>query len=111
MLETTPDGTMIRYSTGINVMAKRENVAAVIEGPGGRKITYMVEKEEAEEVAKVAIGAWLTKGLANIAGRSADLTTKTDGAIALKGTKDPNIIPVDPNVIPKDPNVIPLDPN
>jgi len=36
---------------------------------------------------------------------------RNNGAVALKGTKDPNVIPLDPNVIPKDPNSIPLDPN
>jgi uncharacterized protein YceK len=32
-------------------------------------------------------------------------------AIGLKGTADPNKIPLDPNKIPLDPNKIPLDPN
>lgn len=32
-------------------------------------------------------------------------------AVQLKGTKDPNIIPVDPNKIPADPNKIPFNPN
>lgn len=104
--EFRPDGTKIRYSTGANLMGEADEVLAEVEAPGGVHLRYAAKREDGTRVPLAAIGAWLAKGLANIQAGVTNLKTKTDGAVALKGTKDPNIIPVDPNIIPENPNII-----
>ncbi len=107
---TTPDGGSVKLSTGTNFMAEVDEQVSEVEG-GGFHLRHMVKRQDATRVPIAAIQAVVSYGVAKWAAHTQDLKTTTDGAATLKGTKDPNVIPLDPNVIPKDPNHIPLDPN
>lgn len=107
---TTPDGTRMRLSTGMNLMAEVDEQVSEVEG-GGYHLRHMVKRQDATRVPIAGFQSWVARALGLATAKSTDLKTTTDGAVLLKGTKDPNIIPVDPNVIPANPNVIPFNPN
>lgn len=85
--EIKPDGTKIRYSTGVNLMAEVDEVLAEVEAPGGIHLRYAAKREDGTRVPVAGINAWLARGLALIQGRTTDLKTKTDGAVALGAQK------------------------
>lgn len=103
---TLPTGEKIVLRTGGSVLAKRELVTAQVTG-GGFDLKYSAAKEDSTEVANNALGVWLAAKFASLQAGVTNLKTQTDGAVALKGTLDPNVIPVNPNIVPVNPNIIP----
>lgn len=102
---TTPEGTKLRMTLGGTLMSEADEVVAEVQAPGPYKLRYAAKREDSTRVP-IAFGqAWVARALGLAGARSTDLKTTTDGAILLKGTKDPNIIPKDPNLIPVDPNI------
>lgn len=105
------DGTTVATMGG-NVLGRLKGMAASITLPNGSHIDYKVDDQDNSAVASNHIGY---KAVANLANnltsrlKSADgvkaITEKGKADALVKGTKDPNIIPVDPNKIPVDPNV------
>lgn len=80
---TNVDGSTVHLHTGRSVMAKRENVVAEVEAPGGYHLRYMVGKEDATEVPKAFFNALVAKWLAGFTAHSNDVKTATDGQVAI----------------------------
>lgn len=101
------DGTVETVYLGGHVAAEADNVIASVKTARGTEVKYAAKREDGTSVPNNLIGYKLAKALAGFTAHSTDLKTETDGAVALKGTKDPNFIPDDPEHLPE----IPLDPN
>lgn len=81
---------------GGSLLTKKQIEAVKFEDPSGYKISYLaIENDEAETANKI-VDTYGTLGLAREATRA--LSAGYNGEAKLKGTKDPNTIPVDPNL-------------
>jgi hypothetical protein len=107
---TNPDtGEKTVLSLGVSVLSNSKAVRARATH-NGVTLEYSADGEDSGSVASNYIGSKLALGLAeNLTSRlkSADgvkrVTETYKGEALVKGTKDPNIIPLDPNVIPETP--------
>lgn len=105
------DGTLVA-SMGGNVLGRVKGMQSRITTREGDTIEYKVDDQDNSAVASNYLGY---KALANIADNLTSRLKSSDGVKAIaekgkasalvKGTKDPNVIPLDPNKIPVDPNV------
>lgn len=79
---TTPDGTITRLSTGVNLMAEVDEQVSEVEG-NGYHIRHMVKRQDATRVPIAGFQALIAKWLAGFTAQSTDLKTVTDGKIEL----------------------------
>lgn len=101
----SPDGTVMRVVQVDATMAEGEASAREITHPSGLAMRSVQQRFDGTRVPIGAIDAAVAKVGLREAGQTTRNKDTLDGAVQLKGTKDPNVIPVDPNIIPANPNL------
>lgn len=81
--ETSPNGTVYHFRSGGTVLGKRENVVADVQGPNGRRVRYVVQREDATEVANTAIPVIGGVELARVGAGVTKHAATTDSATTL----------------------------
>lgn len=78
----SPDGTKMRLSTGMNLMAEVDEQVSEVEG-NGYHLRHMVKRQDATRVPMGFFQMLVSKWLAGFTAHSQDLKTTTDGRVAL----------------------------
>jgi hypothetical protein len=110
-LAFNPDGTPKGVVQVDATLSEGEGSAREITLPNGVAIRSVQQRYDGTRVAGQILDAGTARLGLKISGSNDKITRTFDGKSKLKGTKDPNLIPVDPNVVPENPNIIPVNPN
>lgn len=100
-----PNGTPKMVALLDATLAKGESSAREITLPNGTAFRSVQQNYDGTTVATSYLDGRLTLGLGRAFLKNEAITKKAEGEALIKGTKDPNVIPVDPNVIPVNPNL------